>query len=325
MHSADTEPPRNINTPPAKPGSGSRVMTLKALSALKKSGAGSGRGEKYTPWIRVRRRFTSPVSNLHVFPTPLYGSRSLHLLSGLEHHAALLALWLGATEIREQFPMWPHEHPHPAVGLNFRLDRRLGSVRGLLDVARDAGIDHGTYPATQIPFVATSDLLLRLGQVPNDRLVFWACKPYELLHTGKRAKRVKERLMLENLYAESVGAQSFVIHDTHFEGNALAPNLGWVMPTHSELLAEGQSPQLFDYALRLDDLSKACPLRIAIQASGKAVGADETRSQMLFRLSAWLGLIDIDLREPVLMTRLMKRGGRNVRHEFSIQHLGTTE
>lgn len=127
------------------------VMTAEKLSNLIRLGLGSGRDDYYKSWIRIRRRVSSPISNLYSLANPLH-TRPLQLLSGLEFQAANTALWLSCGEIREQHPLWPWEHRHPKSGRNGQLDSRLGKVTGLLEIAKDAGIDHGVYPGTHIPF-----------------------------------------------------------------------------------------------------------------------------------------------------------------------------
>lgn len=127
------------------------VMTQEKLAALLRRGVGCGRDDDYKPWIRVRRRLSSPVSNLYSLPNPLH-ARALQLLSGLEFQAANVALWFSCAEIREQHPLWPWAHAHPKCGRHAQLDSRLGMVKGLLEIAKDAGIDHGVYPGTHLPF-----------------------------------------------------------------------------------------------------------------------------------------------------------------------------
>lgn len=298
-----------------------RVMTPAKLASLIKQGLGNSRDASYIPWIRVRRRLTSKVSNLFVIPSVLYERRGLHLLSGLEHRAALLAQWFGATELREQFPMWPDPHQHPLAGTHPERDRTLAPMPGLLEIASKAGIRHGVYPRTKIPFVATSDIVLRLGHPPNDRLVLWACKPLEIMLDAER-RRTLERLELERLYAVAAGAKSVVIDDSLFKRNELAKNLEWLTPLHSELHSHAGSERLNDFSHRLDELIKTLPIRDAVALAGRKVRCDHPHSQQLFRLAAWSGLVDIHLSKPILMTRFAPLGGRTFKRELASELLG---
>jgi len=192
---------------------------------------------------------------------------------------------------------------------------------GLLEIAKKVAIRHGTYPKTKIPFVATSDIVLRLGQPPNDRLVFWACKPLGIMLNPER-RRALERLELERRYALAVGAKSFVIDDSLFTRNELAKNLQWLTPLHSELGAHGAQARLQDYASRLDELMRVCPLRDAIDSAGRTLSLDVPSSDALFRLAAWSGKIDLDLSKPLLMTRFAPLGGHALRRRLSQELLG---
>lgn len=298
-----------------------RVMTPSKLTSQIRRGLGLGREAKYLPWIRVRRRLTSKVANLFVVPSVLYETRGLHLLSGLEHNAALLAQWLGATELREQFPMWPEPHEHPLSGTHAERDEMLDPMPGLLDIAREVGIKHGNYPKTKIPFVATSDIVLRLGQPPNDRLVFWACKPLGVMLDPER-RRTLERLELEQRYALAAGARSFVIDDSLFARSDLAVNLQWLTPLNSELRVPDVHTRLQNFAGHLEELIRFCPLRDAIDSAGRKSGLDGHATDAYFRLAAWSGQVDIDISKPILMTRLAPLGGHGLRRRLSRQLLG---
>jgi hypothetical protein len=285
-----------------------RRMTLDRLDLLIRNGYGQGRNQFYEPWIRIRRRLSSPVSNLVALSTPLYARRSLHLLSGLEDRAAQLALWLGAAEIREQFPMWPDPHLHPIVGISRARDRLMHDVPGLLEIARNSGIDHGTYPGTRIPFVATVDLLIRMGSPPDDFLVLWGCKPLELmLEPGKNERRL-ERLELERLYSIAIGARSIVFDGTEASRRFFA-NLDWFRPLHAEVAAYGQSNQLQDFAGQFLAASRALPIRECVAHCGRLLALNHDSAHRFFRMAAWLGLIDIDFTQSIVMSRPLRRDG----------------
>lgn len=287
----------------------SRVMTEKKLAAAMAKGYGRGRGDQYRPWIRIRRKLSSPYSNQHCLHVPTY-SRALHLLSGLEFAAGNVAVWLGATEVREQHPAWPYAHAHPAAGLNAEIDRKLGSVPGLLDIARKAGIDHGVYPGTSIPFVATIDFTLGIGKWHENRLVHWSVKPRELLDSAPNRQRMKERIELERLYSVQVGGHHVVIDGTQFTGQ-LIENLDWLRPLRSELIEMTRSHRLQDFASKFMALANERSIEAAKHDAGSAFGLEGKVMEDHFRAAAWLGWIDIDLSQPVVMSRpLMRDRGR---------------
>jgi hypothetical protein len=157
-----------------------QTMNRTKLAAYIRAGYGSGRGDAYKPWLRIRRRMSSPVSK-QVFCNLTLRSTNHHLLSGLEYKTALLNSWLGPKELRECLPLWPESHPHPQSGLHTSTEKRLDPSPGLLEIARDAGIEHGVFPGTRIPYVATNDLAFWVPtEVPLiNQLVFVSCKPME--------------------------------------------------------------------------------------------------------------------------------------------------
>lgn len=281
----------------------SKVMTERKLVALRRNGRGAGDVEEYQPWIRVRRSLSSPVSNLYVWHTPLYARRGLHLLSGIERSAALAFLWLGATEIREQFPMWPDAHSAPCFLPGLTEDR---TIPGLLEIADLAGIEHGVYPGTSIPYVGTIDLMTLAGMASAQRLFAISCKPKDKL-VGDGSQRVNERLELERLYALELNATSIIFHEQSIP-KQLATNLDWFMPTHSELLAFRSSTRLADFAgafnLYADNDSIFNCRKRAAHATSLA---DTAESHAHFRAAVWLGLIDMDLTRQVRLSRPIVR------------------
>ena len=284
------------------------VMTLCRLYGLIVQGFGQGRNEAYKSWIRVTRSVSSPKSNLQVMLVPIVGGK-LHLLAGTEYDAALLAVYLGAAEVRTQFPLWPSPSQSPLAGLHADRDCSLPVIPGLLDIAREAGIDHGTYIGTSIPFVATCDLVLRIGAPPDDRLVFWSVKPLSKIVSGDVAIRVRERIELDRRFAVASGGGHRTIVGNEMS-IALKGNLGWMMPTLSSLVTLRQSNQLGDFSGEFCDRSAHVDtLSGCIESSGTAASLDSKQAQEVFRAAAWLGLVDVDLTRPVVMSRPPTFGG----------------
>lgn len=123
----------------------SRVITgEERMIELIKDGFGSGRGERYQPWIGVTRMVSSPLSHVNVHATPVQ-SRGIHLLSKLERTASYVACWLGATEIREQFPLFPWRGIHPMAGLERTRDLAPNAAPALKEIADEIGVDLGWY------------------------------------------------------------------------------------------------------------------------------------------------------------------------------------
>lgn len=294
------------------------VMTQSRLDSFMSQGYGSGRDESYSSWIRVRRRTSSPVSNLYRFMVPLY-KRPIHLLSGLEHSAANVALWLGVKELREQHPLWPNEHLHPSAGRNPDLDRRLPLVPGLLELAKHAGIEHGVYPGTRLPFVATIDFTLST-RGKTERLVHWSCKPRAVLDSAPNRQRMLERINLEELYSTAVGAKHVVIDGSDFTGH-LAGNLDWWRPLRSEWVDPGLHGCMEEFGSHVMSVADESVSFAKRYAANKMRLLDEV-AETLFRMCAWSGAIDIDPYAPVIMARPLARGGFKRKKELCHRLLG---
>lgn len=294
-------------------------ITEAVLALAKEDGHGSGTGDDYMPWIRIRRRLSSPVSNLMLLPTPIQ-ARPLHLLARTESATALVAAWLGATEIREQFPLWPEAHLAPFSGIRSGDGGERHMLQGLMSIAEDLGIKHGFYPGTQLPYVATTDLLVRFGDSRKQRFAFWACKPAEHLRTGAcGAERRWERLRLEQAYAEQCGSVHRVLDGEQFD-RRLTDNLDWLTPLRSEWLQFQECAILENFTGHCAEKLVDSPIRIAVAAAAVRAGVDMTNDLklpwLLFRIATWKGSFDIDLSQPLLTTKMARTGGSRFKQEL---------
>jgi hypothetical protein len=299
----------------------SGAMTTEKLARAISSGAGAGRHEAYRSWIRIRRRLSSPVSNLQALRVPQY-RRALQLLSGLEHSTADALLWLGAKEVREQFPLWPFPHLHPLVGTQREIDRQRSSVPGLLAICREANIRHGVYPGSKIPFVATIDFAVTMGEWDAERLVMCSCKPYEILTKAKNRIRIHERIQMECLYAQAIGATHVLIDGTQFS-EVLRRQLDWARPLKEEMDVQIEHARLHKYAEALmrvaDDRSLEDAKSHSVVQAG--IQGDEL-TEAYFRASAWLGLIDIDLSHEIEVWKPLRRDRHGFKQQLRQKLLG---
>ncbi len=297
---------------------GRAPMTRSRLQSLILQGFGQGRGDQYIPWIRVTRGNAPRMSN-HFVAVISAQPLPLHLLSGLEYGAARVASWLGADEIRPQFPLFPWDgHPHPAAGLDAAADSALPRTRGLLDIARDAGIKHGCYVgAPDLPYVATTDLLIWRHQ----RLHFWSVKPSEVLAKSKPESRVHQRIRLEALYADAVGGAHAVYDGSHVSDRLLA-NLEWLEPPRHERTAPEEVEARRKFVDRFNARGAEERLDARIEAAACDAAMPIAEGQRHFRAAAWLGQVDIDLTQPVLMSRPMTTGGAGTKRALQTELLG---
>lgn len=278
------------------PSSRSRMDQAK-LDRLIKEGFGEGRHDYFQPWMRIRRNYSSPVSWQHVLPLP--GLRPVHLLSSLERRHALLASYLGALELREQVPWHPDARKHPGFDPTYRYVIPGTDVLapGLVESARDLGIDPGVYPGTDLTFVLTTDLVLLVADEGTSKLVYWPVKPKAEL-TGPKNARRRERIALEERRAADVGAFFHLMTDETIT-EQLTKNLSAFTP-HSSTLARLKGTDELHRFAECFDQCRSATLRDARAAAGSACGANQPQEQSrLFMVALHQGLIDVNLSEPL--------------------------
>ncbi|HDR8967138.1 TPA: TnsA endonuclease N-terminal domain-containing protein [Burkholderia vietnamiensis] len=287
------------------------TMTWEKLQKLIEEGAGQGHGESYRPFIEVRRRNSSPNSNQTVGPLPGQ-KRPFHGLARLERHIGMLCYWLGAQDVREQFPVWPFPHSHPLAGAATAEQYETVVAPGLLEIAEDAGIDHGVYVGTGIPYVATLDVVATvLREHVPPRLVVFSCKPYEAVANACPTSRILERLELERRYCRAISARYHIAHDLALPRQLFA-NLevcGTGLACRDRICSAPRFDEFRDALIR-GMLRR--PLREAVRIATANTGFSKCLAWPAFRLLAWQLDIDIDLSEPIATSSLMVRGGRAI-------------
>ncbi len=270
-------------------------------------GRGQGHLEQYRALIRITRRNFPRRSNQIVGVLPTH-ERRFDFLSRAEYLIALVWAWLGALDIREQFPLWPFAHGHP---LNHWPLARLQTRRApaLLDIARDAGIDHGCYPGTRIPYIATTDLVMTTGDPMAPALLAVACKPSSELKSASHETRMLERLELERRYFGALGV-TFRVADGGDLNPVLTANLQMLAPdkTSRARLAELHDKQAAEE--RLKRRLEAESIRDAVWALASDLRLTMTQAWDIFHSLAWRGEIDIDLTRPLHASLPMTSGGR---------------
>lgn len=283
-----------------------KPMNWAKLAQLIDEGRGQGHLEAYASLLRITRRNFPRYSNQVVAVLPGF-RRRFDFLSRAEYRIALFCIWLGVIDLREQFPLWPFPHQHP---LN---DWPLASVPAryapaLQDIAREAGIDHGQFPGSVVPYVATTDILLTMGDRQAPSLVAIACKAASRLRRVESSQRMMERLELERRYFEAVGAR-FVIADGGDINTTLLANLQTVAPDHSSVarLAAFTEREAAQEAMqrRLEQES----IRDAVWATMRDLRVAANLAWDVFHALAWSAKIDVDLTQPLHVTLPLRGGG----------------
>lgn len=197
---------RKRGRPPSQTGK----MTQRKLTALIRAGYGQGHFHRYKSWLRVTKRDYSPGSFVGHLPAP-ESARLQHPRAIAERGTMQLAKWLGAADVRDAYPAWPWPHEHAGVGLpGFDSAPRQS---GLLAIAAKHGLDHGCYPGTDIPYVATIDVLTTWHTESGGyRLIALENKPFDVVHDPNPLLRPKERLELVRRYCVEARVPHVIVH-----------------------------------------------------------------------------------------------------------------
>jgi hypothetical protein len=287
-------------------------MNWNKLFSLIALGYGQGHGDDYRPFLLITRKNSSPHSNQSAGrPLPGY-ARQFHFQSRDERNVALVLVWLGAKDIREQFPLWPVAHDHPLSGAPGAENLLLEEAPGLLDLAREAGIDHGEFVGSDVPYIATMDLMVTVHSNGVPRLVAVSCKPRQRVLAADSASRMLERLELERLYCKELSIPHHIGDAAAFSRKLIA-NLQWLAPDKTVASSLLDGPNL---ALFCDVLQRKIhqdPIDQVIQHAASKVKWSNEKANSAFRFLAWHQEIDIDLSLPIMMTQPAKPGGQALR------------
>lgn len=291
-----------------------RTMTWDKLNTRLRQGFGTGHGANYQPWLTLRRKNPSKCSNqvaAYLFPLRRHG----FYFSRGEYQIALLLLWLEVSDLREQFPMWPVAHPHPLYGAPGAEHLQHPYSPGLLQIAREAGIDHGVFPGTNIPYVATLDFLITIRTESNPRLVAISCKPFSTLEDEIKW-RTLERLELESRYALHNKLRYRVVN-SRFVPALMAGQLEWCFAFSCIDDIPQVAPALSEFAAEFE-FTAGLSISDAVCRASQLSGLNLEDGWIAFRHCVWTQRIDLDLSQPILMTYPANRGGRELRRR--LQH-----
>lgn len=206
-------------------------VTWESVRSAVEGGLGVGFGENYKPALQIKRWNASPVS-LQVLKSLPYFKRQCHFFSHSEWLLALLFSWVGC-HIREQFPLWPWPSSHPEYSRFPELDYRLISSVGMLEICKNAGIPHGNFIGTDIPYIWSIDLCAYMPWVDDitRATCFISVKPLaseQYLYVDPLSRGV-EKLEGERRYSAQLGINYFVGDRTLFPGPIFA-NLEMLAP-----------------------------------------------------------------------------------------------
>jgi hypothetical protein len=296
-------------------------MSEGKLIEMLRGGYGQGHGDNYRPFLKNTRAAISKKGTQSSAKV-LYGiNRSCDFKSRQEKRIARALLWLGASDIREQFPIWPWPHPNPLLGAPTAELIILANAPGLIEIAREADIPHGVYVGTNLPYVATIDFMVTVYTKQSARLVAIACKDREIVLDVDGSLRPLERLELERRYCAQLHIPHLIV-DSEVFGNMLLANLEWLMPDEHVATDLIKDPDLEDFSDVISEQIYITAIDEMVDHARAKVGWTRSRAFSAFRYLAWTPALDIDLTQPVLMTQPATPGGARIRQLLQRHILG---
>ncbi|RSC14592.1 hypothetical protein EGT41_15415 [Burkholderia cenocepacia] len=288
-----------------------KAMTWEKLRQLIDEGYGQGHGDMYRPFIEIRRRNCSPKGNQSVGPLP--GCvRPFHALTRVERQFGMLCYWLGASDVREQLPAWPFPHRHPLAGVRGTSLFDNITVPGLIELAAEAEIEHGVFPGSDVPYVATLDVVATVAGPAGPRMVVISCKAGADLANARVTSRMIERLELERRYCESVSARYHVAHELALSKSLLSNlEVCGVSVSQKHRIFAAAGFETFKETLK--EAIEKTSIRSAVELAVSRSRLAPTLAWPAFHLLAWCLEIDIDLSHAKVTSQRAVLGGRLLR------------
>lgn len=287
-------------------------MTEKKLIAMVRSGYGQGHGGRYRAFLKNTRSAISKRGTQSAGKILYTCDRSCDFKSRQEKKIARALLWLGAADVREQFPIWPMIHPHPLRGAFGSENMVLPDAPGLASIANQAGIRLGVFIGTNLPYVATIDYMVTVYRMAIPHLVAVACKDRDVVMVDDPLSRALERLELERLYCEQINIPHVIV-DREVFGHQLLANLEWLMPDESTVQELNKDPALCEFLTSIKNRLVYTPIDKAVEEASIRIAWSTARGFAAFRYAAWAQVLDVDLSQPILMTQPVVQGGRRIR------------
>ncbi len=297
----------------------SNVVTWEKTKEKIKAGQGQGHFENYIPWIRVTRHWhnTKSVSG-HLAAPEL--NRHHHYVSANELTAFQFFKWLGAVDVREQFPIWPFEHDHPMVGLPGV--GNLAKCRGLTEIAKEAGIKHGKNVGSNSDYVATIDMLTTWYTPNSVKLIAIDCKPYDLKRIDAASMRDRERLELARRYCKENNIHWFLFNSQTLPKN-FVKNLDALYPTlkRQEIIDLKNSSHYRKLVQFLNSEGKRSKPFFLIKQFASENNFDEKDVFVMFKYGVWTQDIDHNFENYFDTWNHLIPGGRSLKKQMRARYL----
>lgn len=284
-----------------------RIPSWLRLYELIRDGYGCGYLDTYKTWLRIHRKNASPVSSQVVAPMPGY-QRQAHFFARIEWYVALLCLWLGAYDVREQYPLWPMRHKHP---LSFGLPAwRAPEIIGLWQIAEQAGVRHGFEVGSDgVPYVATMDIMATLDDGRHLDLSGISLKPHDKISLAEPTDRLVERQELERRYMVIVDGH-YTIPDNSLMSPTLQGNLDVCGRFAKTVLSD--SNRVTDFLAFIDDTCGRLDQHTAVRLGARATGISTRVAREQLMAAIWRRAVDVDITRPIRPDLPLTGGGSKI-------------
>jgi hypothetical protein len=285
-------------------------MPTTGLLNLIRSGIGQGHRDDYIPLVRLSRRNISRIGTQSTGPMPGY-RRGSHFMAHNIKVIALLMLWLGALDVRESFPLWPFDHPHPLADWPFgqTVNQECTGTGQIMVIGRQGRRGRDRVGLPQVDLMITTGTL----DLPDSLLV--ECASSSPIGFCNASPDSAKRLALSQRYARMNGMNHRVIDpaalDPIFVANLLALSDA---PNTIERDVDSQDvPQIQECLTRYLDGDSICG---AIWRTASQLGKNEQQVFNVFDGMAWSQQIDIDLGRTIYRTEPVVPGGRQIKTQL---------
>lgn len=247
------------------------TMTPARAGKLIEQGYGQGKGLDYKPWFAANQ---IPSRGRLVRSMGVTTGRVMHLVSELEGSIQLMADFDPTiTDQNEQFLLDPP--------LTVAIARRLG-------------IRHPRQKYTGNLLPMTTDLLLTQESNGLKREIAVSVK-YEAELNGPKARRVHQKLQIEEMFHAIKGRPFFIATDAHVSPRQMA-NLRWLRESHREGASVLTNKQRDAFcAAFLAQRMTAKTIGERIDRASRVAGLPAQQGLDAFRLGVWARAIKADI------------------------------
>jgi hypothetical protein len=235
--------------------------------------------------------------------------------------AALAALWIGGLDARENFPMWPFNHPHPLS------DWPLGEPTdrlcyGLMDLASDEQERKRLRLRASKGFAPEVTLNITYGDQAHPQSCLLACVPASTKSDDVVPYSDGDVDRAQN-YAMANGMRFFQFDRRHFTQTLVSNLEAWSFSVNT--IRRDVDPDVVkrveDFLLRRLETDTPCS---AVNLASSQLAIPVLNVWTVLRYMQWLQKVDVDPRRSVSHLERFVPGGRAFRESMRSLILGVT-